>query len=132
MHEVYLVPKDRSKEPFPCFAIEPYGAGGGDSNSERYSGWCGTCDRDAKENGKMDSDGFLYLTICPEPGYCGSSAGRESDIMDEFARVNATHGWGLCTWDCGRGTHSADQLQIVDQTVLPPKDCQILSRLKKQ
>ena len=55
-------------------------------------------------------------------------AGKESDNVNEFARVNATHGWGLCTWDCGRGRHNADQLQIVDQTVLPSEDCHILSR----
>ena len=62
MHEVFLVPKDKSSSPFPCFAVEPYGAGGGDSNSERYSGWCGTCVRDAKENGNHNLSS-MTLTI---------------------------------------------------------------------
>ena len=51
-HEVVLVPKDRSKPPFTCFKSRPfnsYGAGGIDE----YRGWCATCNKYAKENGKM-------------------------------------------------------------------------------
>ena len=58
-------------------------------------GWCGTCDRKAKEG---------------EMGYCGNTE-MFSENADEIPVVTASTRWGFCTEACEKEVNEPDVLQ---------------------
>ena len=53
-HEVILVPKDRSRDPFTCYSREwKVDYEDAMNANEVTHGWCGTCDPSAGEKGRV-------------------------------------------------------------------------------
>ena len=76
-------------------------------------GWCGSCDKNAKEQ---------------TAGFCDHISGYgDSPENDRPARVKPGRGWGFCNVNCENKNHGkrADYLQETLQTVLDEKTCKI-------